>query len=78
MDPKERNKQGGIRQGDRQGQAWTEVAGRRWRLQRVAVREGSLGRQHKLVACSWVWFGPHSVSMKFKIVAKMENQDILH
>lgn len=40
----------------------------------MAVTEGSLERRHKLVACSWVWSGPHSVSKKFKIEANIESQ----
>ena len=45
---------------------------------RLAGTEGPRGWQSERAACSWVWFGPHSVLKKLKIVPKIENQDILH
>lgn len=47
---------------------------------RSAVTEDSKGSQsdspesqHRQVACTWVWSGPHSVLKKLKIAAKIEN-----
>lgn len=56
----------------------SRVLGRHCRLQRTAVREGRLGRWHKLVPCRWVWSGPYNILEKFKIETKIENQDVSH